>query len=1282
MTSRFRAFVGVLEAAAGYPVFTDAEWETALRAARQSALKAVHEANPASDRKDPTGPFVRAHLPELRVRGALVGRQAERAAMNAFVRARDPQAQSYMCWHAKHAAGKTALLADYVKNPPPNVDVLNYFVSADQGTNTRVEFVAEMATQIRTFLRRNEASLPTPRSPREWANLFDRAARKSAGRGRRLLLVIDGLDEDVAWSGPAHGDGARHPNDQARNVVTGGSIAALLPTQPDHGMRVVVSARRSTRLPEDVAAEHPLRVRECLRLLKPSAPAVEIERAAWAAAERLRADDLGRVVIGLLAVTGGGLRTADLAVLSGTSVEVVDGLVHGVAGRCLVLDDEVTETYALSHDEILGSVLRELAPKAAEHLTGLLHSWVETWRAAGWPEETPLYPLTGYLRLLDDPADRATFVLDARRQVRLAAVAGPDVALAQLDALAEVIDGWATRPDHLAPATRLAASRALLLYGVRDVPSQAPALFVLLQDVARARALARSAPSPVIKAARLAEVAVAAYRGGLRGAASIATEAAEQATRADAVFPCPIEDAKAYEELAEAARALHELGAIDAARALLRAVILSGAADVESLVAAVDLLTAIDGRDGWVALEQRAEHLSMGGPRARAAAVDIWATVARSRPTRAAHARARVVALCEESGPSDGLASVDVFALAASMLAKSSPRASHGLVRDAQARLSAALADPDTLAPADQAHLQRELGSTLTRLAQAVDDTGIGPDALDGLGALVAALPETLRTGVLGDDPTEPVAANIAASDRRRAAEEKAHWEQGKERLLAERRARDAANRDYLRQRKERQERQERQERKEREQPERSERREGPLRTGELRGQQSAVPAQQAVRHKASPRRAPSQGRPEALASRHEHDEQRPAHIVLLRHAGQLLRNDNHVLGRERLEAALRCSPPLRTSAAAVGAWTPALSQALGAIGEFACAADLAAGLPETENRVRHLAALSMGCSQGGHDIEARRYAQEAAGLGADGSGPGLRAVIAQALAHAGEAAAAVEVARRRMPGDPATPAQLRVQRRRALTAVAAGLVHRAPETAAGLVDSSTEALRLRIGLGGPFHPLPELAELLLACPDVRRPGPAPAEALRLAAAFVREPLQQWHPESAVVLALLGRIDCCAELPDVADTLDQWQRTLPPDRTPHAELAVLAAMAGDTAAALRLIEASPTPDGRAVARAAVATHLAGVPTVLAADRASQDMTLGLCLALAHAAGDGSAPDEAAARLLVRELLSGEWWAYAIPLLPRLAPEALVPLCELARVHGPKGGDGPTGARSD
>jgi hypothetical protein len=78
-----------------------------------------------------------------------------------------------------------------------------------------------------------------------------RAAEKCVHLGQRLVLVIDGLDEDrgVTTSRDAH------------------SIAELLPARPPAGMRVIVAGRPDPPVPADVPDDHPLRDPGILRAL-------------------------------------------------------------------------------------------------------------------------------------------------------------------------------------------------------------------------------------------------------------------------------------------------------------------------------------------------------------------------------------------------------------------------------------------------------------------------------------------------------------------------------------------------------------------------------------------------------------------------------------------------------------------------------------------------------------------------------------------------------------------------------------------------------------------------------------------------------------------------------------------------------------------------------------------------------------------------------------------------------------------------------------------------------
>ena len=74
--------------------------------------------------------------------------------------------------------------------------------------------------------------------------MLEQAAEACAAQGERLILVVDGLDED-------------------RGVTTGPdahSIAALLPHDPSAGMRVVVAGRPDPPIPDDVPGWHRLRI--------------------------------------------------------------------------------------------------------------------------------------------------------------------------------------------------------------------------------------------------------------------------------------------------------------------------------------------------------------------------------------------------------------------------------------------------------------------------------------------------------------------------------------------------------------------------------------------------------------------------------------------------------------------------------------------------------------------------------------------------------------------------------------------------------------------------------------------------------------------------------------------------------------------------------------------------------------------------------------------------------------------------------------------------------------
>ncbi|MEU2556836.1 hypothetical protein ABZ589_35090 [Streptomyces sp. NPDC013313] len=1220
-TDYFWSVVRKLQQAAGRHVHSDTEWEAALRAAQDEGTSRRHRQIVVVRSRDPHHRFVRPHGPATEAAFDDVrGREAERRAMNAFVRDSRSTAPSYLCWHADAPVGKTALLADYVRRPPDSTDILNYFVSAAHRTDTRAAFETQMADQIGAFLCSPQQCVPD--GVRQWRRLFAAAAEKSVRHGRRLLLVVDALDDDVAWSGLAADDEASKTEDRSTSSAARGSIAALLPAAPPPGMRVIVSFRRTMRYPDDLSTRHPLRQRTHLRALTPVSGVPQVRRTLPAPAA------LGETVAGLLAASGGGLRTADLAELAGLPADRLNRLVEGPAGRLLLLDDPVAQTYCLADPGLIQAIRKDLGDEAIARHTRALLAWSQRWRTAGWPAGTPPYPLTHQLRVLAGAAERAAYVLDIPRLHRLVSTAGPGTALAQLDAFEEEISSTGTSPSSLAVLVPLVAARALLRRESREVPSGAPALLVRLGEMERASGLARSAPTAAARAVHLADMAVEMTYAGHAGADAIVLEAAQWLTHSDQGFPGTYPDTDTYTRLLEAARTLVALNDPGAARTLLRAVARHKAARVEALTEAAGLLITAGDHDGITALRERVETLGEGGTRERAAAVDLWGALARAMPSLSSDAGDRIMAICEELNPSDGLDAIDVLARAASALSNlpaKRHRVAQQKLRAALTRITEALSAPDALPENDQAHLGRELAGTLARLAQAVDDT-MPPsrNALDDIDRLLKSLPERLRIGVLGDVIPERALSLAEAGAERRTQEAEAASAAAREEKNAVRRNKDAERRPLAASR-----------RKE-------------TRT-EAVGRQRQVRPASTTRHPL--RHRPTTGLlPPSNTPQEEHTRPLLEADVQLG-AGNLLRS------RELLETALRRSPAASSQPPAPKDWTVGLSQALGLAGKISTAEKLAAHLPGAPDRARHLAALSLGCSLGGHTDAGSHYAHEATRLMAGNTDPGLTNVIAQALAHAGDAPAATAT----------TTSRDATEKRQALTAVAAGLTRHYPEEAARIAEPLTEALILRIDSGSPLRTITELAALLLAYPDIRQPDPRLHEAIRLASRRFAETPPPWHAPSITVLTLLNWLGCLPEENShlVTGITNRWQRSIQPGEEPCAELALLAAMRGDTTALWRHAQAARTSDTRATALYTAAAYLTGTPVTLATDKRADDRTLRTCLALTRASGDGSPPAEATARRIMRSLLKADAWTHTIPLLPQLAPDALQLLSSIA-----------------
>ncbi|MGW4227736.1 hypothetical protein ACWEF9_00355 [Streptomyces sp. NPDC004980] len=436
------------------------------------------------------------------------GRDRELAALSSFCTDDDAPAggpgKSYWRWLAPAWAGKSALLAKFALEPPPGVDIVSFFITSRLARQNDAAAFCEVVQRQLYSLLQEEEPLSTPHTRDEQLLLaINRAARLCATRGRRLVLVVDGLDED-------------------RGVTPGPdchSIAALLPRVPPHGMRVVVAGRPHPPVPGDVPADHPLRTAEIDHWLPPSSHA---EAVRWdAEQDLLRLLDgggPGRELVGLTVAAGGGLSARDLAELTGSRPRLVERELSAVSGRSFRRRSAhwmstAPKVYLLAHEEIQRSA-EELVTDA--ELSGYrvrLHTWAQTYRDAGWPATTPEYLLRGYTQLLRELREVRKLVVlscDAQRHERLWQVTGADLeGLSELSACLDQLltDGRSSGDQDVSLALRLAAARDRLHDRTANLPTGLIALWARLGHIDRAVGLAQSQGESYDRVAALTAVA-------------------------------------------------------------------------------------------------------------------------------------------------------------------------------------------------------------------------------------------------------------------------------------------------------------------------------------------------------------------------------------------------------------------------------------------------------------------------------------------------------------------------------------------------------------------------------------------------------------------------------------------------------------------------------------------------------------------------------------------------------------------------------------------------------
>ena len=345
----------------------------------------------------------------------LAGRDRELAELADF--STSDEELGYLWLRAGPWSGKTALLAWFAHHPPKGVDIVAFFITARlAGQNDRSAFVDTVSEQLATILGEPLPSLTTATQDAHLLRMLHDAAQQSRARGRHLVLVIDGLDED-------HG---AHDH----------SVAAMLPTEPPQGLRIIVADRSNATLPADVPGRHPLRSPDVIRELSPVHRASAVRSDALRELRRLMTTD--NEVLAIVSAADGPISAHDVEELTGwPSWQVQSALrtrsLVAVPGRW-----QSFPVFLFAHE-----LLREVAADAvsAERLHVLRHrlrSWADKYRSDGWPDETPDYLLLWYPRTLERCKDferLVDYVTDVMRHDRMRERSGNNqTAIAEVDA--------------------------------------------------------------------------------------------------------------------------------------------------------------------------------------------------------------------------------------------------------------------------------------------------------------------------------------------------------------------------------------------------------------------------------------------------------------------------------------------------------------------------------------------------------------------------------------------------------------------------------------------------------------------------------------------------------------------------------------------------------------------------------------------------------------------------------------------------------------------------------
>ncbi|WP_288047840.1 hypothetical protein [Nocardia sp.] len=211
--------------------------------------------------------------------------------------------ERYLWIRADPWAGKSALLSTFLLEPPSGVTVIGFFITDRAGESDHRAFTDAVLDQLKVLLPDQRETIEQEKVSRDGlcAEMLTTAAEREAVAKRRLILVVDGLDEDSGTP----------------------SIASLLPVRPHENLRVIVASRHGPEIP--IPERHPLSAAVGYELGK-SQFAAGLEHRARSELRSLLADPAYRYMVALITAAKGltGREIAELTDLAPFEIDPLE----------------------------------------------------------------------------------------------------------------------------------------------------------------------------------------------------------------------------------------------------------------------------------------------------------------------------------------------------------------------------------------------------------------------------------------------------------------------------------------------------------------------------------------------------------------------------------------------------------------------------------------------------------------------------------------------------------------------------------------------------------------------------------------------------------------------------------------------------------------------------------------------------------------------------------------------------------------------------------------------